>query len=149
MRDMPIRKFTTEDYDAARQLWVHTPGMGLNTTDDSQEGILRYLGRNPTTCFIAEEAGEIIGTILAGHDGRRGFIYHLAVHPEKRHNGIGTQLVERSMEALRKEGIHKVALVVFAGNEGGNAFWEKQGFTKREDLAYRNKNLTGLTRIET
>lgn len=144
-----IRLFTAEDYDAAYRLWVSTPGMGLNTTDDSREGILRYLARNPTTCFIAEREDAITGTILAGHDGRRGMIYHLAVDPNERRTGIGTKLVQHALDALRAEGIHKVALVVFAGNEQGNAFWERMGFTQRDDLTYRNKSLSELTRIDT
>lgn len=146
---MHYRVFTPNDYEAAYQLWVNTPGMGLNMTDDSREGVLRYLQRNPTTCYVAEDADEIVGTILAGHDGRRGFIYHLAVHPKTRRTGIGTDLTEKALEALRKEGIHKVALVVFSGNASGNAFWERLGFTRRDDLTYRNKSLTELTRIDT
>lgn len=144
-----IRLFTADDYDAAYRLWVSTPGMGLNTTDDSRQGILRYLARNPTTCFVAEREDAITGTILAGHDGRRGMIYHLAVDPNERRAGIGTKLVQHALDALRAEGIHKVALVVFAGNERGNAFWERLGFTQRDDLTYRNKRLSELTRIDT
>ncbi|MBA4347776.1 MAG: GNAT family N-acetyltransferase [Clostridiales bacterium] len=139
---MNIRLFHQEDYEAAYRLWVNTPGMGLNTTDDSQDGVLRYLRRNPDTCFVAERDGEIVGTILAGNDGRRGFIYHLAVEKTHRKQGIGAALVERATSALKNEGIHKVALVVFTGNESGNAFWEKLGFIRREDLNYRNMNLS-------
>jgi len=146
---MEIRLFHQADYEAAYRLWVNTPGMGLNTTDDSRDGVLRYLYRNPNTCFAAEEAGEVVGVILAGHDGRRGFIYHLAVSVSHRNKGIGSMLVEHAMEALKQEGIHKVALVVMAGNETGNAFWEARGFTTREDLIYRNKNLSELVRIDT
>ena len=146
---MNYRVFTPNDYEATYQLWVNTPGMGLNTTDDSREGVLKYLHRNPTTCYVAEDSDEIVGTILAGHDGRRGFIYHLAVHPKARRAGVGTDLTEKALEALRKEGIHKVALVVFSGNESGNAFWERLGFTRRDDLTYRNISLTELTRIDT
>ena len=146
---MNIRTMTPGDYDAVYRLWVSTPGMGLNTTDDSREGILRYLNRNPTTCFVAEEGEELIGVILSGHDGRRGYIYHLAVKVEQRHKGTGGALLTRAMEALKAEGICKVALVVFSNNETGNRFWEKQGFTVREDLQYRNKAILELTRIDT
>jgi len=146
---MDTRLFHQKDYEAAYRLWVNTPGMGLNMTDDSQDGILRYLRRNPNTCFVAEEAGEVVGVILAGHDGRRGFIYHLAVSVSHQNKRIGSTLVEHAMEALRREGIHKVALVVMSGNKTGNAFWEARGFTTREDLIYRNKNLSDLVRIDT
>ena len=144
-----IRPMTIADYDGVYDLWISTPGMGLNTTDDSREGITQYLRRNPTTCFVAEEAGRIVGVIIAGHDGRRGFIYHTAVRPECRKQGIATQLVEHAMDALEKEGIHKAALVVFERNALGNAFWERIGFEERTDLVYRNRSIHALERIDT
>ena len=144
-----IRPMTIADYDGVYDLWISTPGMGLNTTDDSREGIARYLRRNSTTCFVAEEAGRIVGVIIAGHDGRRGFIYHTAVRPECRKQGIATQLVEHAMDALEKEGIHKAALVVFERNALGNAFWERIGFEERTDLVYRNRSILALERIDT
>ena len=140
---------TIEDYDAVYDLWLHTPGMGLNTADDSREGIAAYLRRNPTTCFTAKEGDRLLGAILAGHDGRRGYISHTAVREDAQRQGVGTALVEAVLEALQAEGIRKVALVVFARNEKGNAFWEKLGFTGRDDLVYRNKALAELVRIDT
>ena len=84
-------------------------GMGLNTIDDSREGIARYLKRNPNTCFVSEHDRTITGAILAGHDGRRGYIYHTAVNPAYRRQGIGTALVNAALHALANEGIIKVA----------------------------------------
>ena len=139
---MNIAPMTIQDYKGVYSLWINTPGMGLNTLDDSKEGIEKYLKRNPTTCFVAREKDQVIGVILSGHDGRRGFIHHTAVAVQERNKGIGKKLVERAVEALRKEGINKVALVVFDRNVIGNSFWEKIGFGKREDLAYRNKVIT-------
>lgn len=112
--------------------------MGLNDRDDSPEGIAAFLCRNPSTCFAAEQDGRLTGCILAGHDGRRGYIYHTAVRPDCQRKGIGSALVTAALDALRAEGITKVALLVYARNGQGNAFWEKQGFTLREDLCYRN-----------
>lgn len=143
------RVMTTEDYDAVYDLWINTTGMGLNTTDDSREGIDRFIKRNPTTCFVAENEGKVIGVILSGNDGRRGYIYHTAVLPKYRRQGVGRALVDNAMSALEREGINKTALVVFGGNETGNAFWEKIGFTKRDDLNYRNRNIHALERIDT
>lgn len=143
-----IRKMAIADYEAVYQLWMSCTGMGLNNLDDSEEGIARFLERNPETCFVAEEKG-IVGVILAGHDGRRGYIYHTSVDPECRRRGIGAELLEHMMKAFEKIGIHKVALVVFSRNETGNLFWERQGFTRREDLVYRNKSITELVRIDT
>ncbi len=138
---MDIRLMAPEDYPQVYALWAATKGMGLNPADDSREGLERYLRRNPATCFAAEEGGRIAGAILAGHDGRRGYIYHVAVAESSRRQGIGRELVRRAMEALQLQGIQKAALVVFASNQEGNAFWEKLGFTVREDLCYRNRSL--------
>ena len=90
----------------------------------------------------------IVGVILCGHDGRRGIIQHACVSPDYRRYGIGSKLVELALEALKDEGINKVLLVAFKKNEGGNAFWESQGFTLREDLNYRNKALAEMVRID-
>lgn len=146
---MTIRNMTANDYDKVYNLWINTPGMGLNSVDDSKEGIEKYLKRNPTTCFVAEENDNIVGVILSGHDGRRGYIHHTAVSSDFRNQGIGRRLVEHAIEALKSEGIIKVALVVFAKNELGNGFWEKVGFEVREDLYYRNKSIVEAERIDT
>ncbi len=145
-----IRIMTPDDYDAVHACWMACTGMGLNTIDDSRQGITRYLQRNPTTSFVHEnDDGVIDGAILAGHDGRRGYIYHTAVNPSHRHQGIGTALVNAALHALANEGIIKVALVVFSRNDAGNAVWERLGFTARGDLTYRNKALCTITRIDT
>lgn len=146
---MNIRKMTIADYEAVYALWLSCKGMGLNNLDDSREGIERYLKRNPETCFVAEENGKTVGVIIAGNDGRRGYIYHTAVSPEHRRKGIAKALVDTALEALHGLGINKTALVVFERNADGNAFWESVGFTSREDLVYRNKALTEMTRIDT
>ena len=145
---MNFRLIQISDYDSIYNLWINTPGMGLNSVDDSKEGIEKFLKRNPTTCFIAEEDGKIVGVIMAGNDGRRGYIYHTAVLPEFRGKQVAKTLVENAMAALEKEGITKVALVVFGKNKNGNGFWEKIGFTVRNDLIYRNKNIAQLERID-
>lgn len=146
---MHMRIMTIEDYDRVYALWMSCKNMGFNDLDDSREGIGRYLARNPNTCFVAEEGGELAGVILAGHDGRRGFIHHMAVAEAYRRRGVGAALAERALEALRAEGIHKVALLAFKRNEAGNAFWERMGFTVRDDLNYRNRALTEMRRIDT
>lgn len=134
-----IRIMKAEDHAEVYTLWSKTPGMGLNSLDDSEEGLARFLKRNPTSCFVAMEEEKIVGTILCGNDGRRGYLYHTAVASEYQGQGIGTALLEAALEALKAEGICKVALVALKGNADGNGFWEKQGFFAREDLNYRNK----------
>ena len=132
-----IRVMTIADYDGICEVWENH--RGTNPVDDSYDGLAKYLRRNPTTSFVAEDNGKIVGTILAGHDGRRGLFHHVSVLPEYQKQGIGKMLVDNAMEALEKEGITKVLLVVFKDNDNGNAFWEHLGFTVREDLYYRNK----------
>lgn len=143
-----IRAMTREDYRAVYSLWLSCKGMGLNDLDDSEEGISWFLARNPSTCFVAEDGG-IVGAILAGNDGRRGYIYHTAVSPGYRGRGIGRELVNAALKALEALGISKAALVVFARNEEGNAFWERLGFTPRDDLIYRHKAMAEMSRIDT
>lgn len=146
---MQIRKLTIADYQEVYGLWLSCKGMGLNNLDDSEEGIARFLNRNPDTCFVATVDGRIAGVIISGHDGRRGYIYHTAVHPEYRRRGIASALVKAALDALEQCGIHKVALVVFGRNADGNAFWESVGFSNREDLVYRNKAISEILRIDT
>lgn len=140
------RLVTINDYDEIFALWNSTEQSrrALNPVDDSREGIARYLKRNPETCFAAVSEGHIIGVILSGHDGRRGMIHHMCVHPSFRRMGIAAHLVSLAEEALRKEGIQKVFGLVFTDNDGANAFWEKQGYSLRTNLNYRNKSLNRL-----
>ncbi len=147
--NMNVRLMTINDYEKVYELWLSCAGMGLNNLDDSKEGIERFLNRNPETCFVAETEQRIIGVIIAGNDGRRGYIYHTAVEPDHRHQGIATELVNKAMEALKALGINKTALVVFSNNTDGNIFWEKNGFTSRQDLIYRNKTITEMIRKDT
>ena len=146
---MEIRTMTIDDYDRVYALWMSCRNMGFNNLDDSRDGIGRYLRRNPATSFVALEGDALVGVILAGHDGRRGFIHHMAVADAHRRRGVGAALVKAALAALKAEGINKVALLVFRYNEAGNAFWERMGFTAREDVAYRNRALAELTRIDT
>lgn len=143
-----VRIMTMKDYDEIYALWVNTPGMGLRSADDSREGIGQYLKRNPASCFVAEADGKIVGGILSGHDGRRGYIYHTAVLPDYRNQGIARALVDHAMNALEREGIHKVALVAFKENEIGNGFWERIGFVVRDDLVYRNQAVPEAERTD-
>ena len=146
---MQIRKMLLSDYNEVYDLWLNTPGMGLNSIDDSEAGIERYLQRNPNTCFVAESNGKIIGVILCGHDGRRGLIYHMAVKDSEREQGIGNTLLECALEALKSEGISKVYIMVFKNNAKGNAFWEKRGFVLPDGTLYRAKQIVSIERIDT
>ena len=138
-----VRLVTIDDYDSIYTLWCSTEQSrrALNPVDDSREGIEKYLNRNPNTCFAAVQGDRIIGVILTGHDGRRGIIHHMCVHPDFRRMGIAARLVSAAEEALKKEGIQKIFGLVFVDNEPANAFWENQGYSLRTNLNYRNKSL--------
>lgn len=138
-----VKQVTIDDYDAIFELWNSTEQSrrALNPVDDSREGIEKYLKRNPETCFAAVINGRIIGVILTGHDGRRGIIHHMCVHPDFRRMGVAAHLVSLAEKALKKEGIQKIFGLVFSDNEPANRFWEKQGYSLRTNLNYRNKSL--------
>ena len=146
---MEIRKMTIQDYEKVYELWMSCKNMGFNDIDDSKEGISRFLERNPNTSFVAIQNDKLIGIILGGHDGRRGYIYHLSVNENYRKKRIGSELVKICLDAFKQEKISKVALLVFKYNEVGNLFWEKQGFILREDINYRNVALRELVRLDT
>lgn len=131
---MEIRVFTMEDHEAAKGLWLTTPGMGLSRADEA-EPFSRFLKRNPGLSFVAVDDDQALrGTVLAGHDGRRGFLYHLAVHPDCRGQGIGKRLVDTAMAALQQEQIAKCHIMVLMDNVSGQAFWAKLGWELRDYL---------------
>ena len=144
-----IRIMTMEDYDGVYALWTKIRGFGLRSVDDSREGIDRFLKRNPSTSVVAVEDGKVVGSILCGHDGRRGCLYHVCVDEDYRRRGIGKAMVVRAMEELKREHINKVCLIAFTRNDIGNAFWNTIGWTKRLDLNYydfvlNEKNITAF-----
>ena len=126
-----IRSMSITDYEKIIDLWRNTDGMGLRSLDDSEQGISAFLRRNPTTSFVALVGDEIIGTILCGHDGRRGYIYHTVVKENYREQGTATKLIEAAVSALQEEGITRVCLNVMETNTCGRVFWEKRGWEKK------------------
>ena len=131
-----IRVMQESDYEGVYALWTSISGFGIRTLDDSKEGIIKFIRRNPTTSMVAEEDGNIVGAMLCGHDGRRGCFYHVCVEQGHRKQGIGKAMAEEAMKALKEEGISKVSLIAFRSNEVGNRFWQSLGWTFREDLNY-------------
>ncbi|MCQ2535476.1 MAG: GNAT family N-acetyltransferase [Lachnospiraceae bacterium] len=134
--NVKIRTMTIDDYDDVATLWKTIKGFGIRSIDDSKEGVERFIKRNPTTSVVAEEDGKIIGSILCGHDGRRGTLYHVCVHEKHRRRGVGKAMVVFCMEALKKEHINKVSLIAFKSNQLGNSFWNHESWDFREDLNY-------------
>ena len=138
-----LRIMTIDDYDAVFALWQSISGFSIRSIDDSRAGIAAYLERNPRTCVVCERSGRIIGSILCGHDGRRGYLYHVCVAADVRRRGVGKAMVDFCLKALREEGITKVSLIAFTRNALGNAFWSKIGWTKRDDLNFYDYTLDG------
>jgi len=131
-----IRPMTIDDYDGLYTLWMTIKGFAMRSVDDSREGVAAFLNRNPSISVVALQDEEIIGGILCGHDGRRGCLYHVCVREDLRGHGIGKAMVVECMNALRKERVNKVSLIAFTRNDIGNAFWNRLGWQKREDLNY-------------
>lgn len=136
--EMEFRKMLPADYGECRAIWESSPGVRI-VTADSPESVDAFLERNPGMSFVCTEEGEIVGTALCGHDGRRGFLYHVAVKPEYRGRRIGTGLVESCLGMLNAAGIDKCHVFVLTDNEVGNAFWGSS-WMKREDILVYSKN---------
>ena len=146
---MIIRAMQEADYEAVYKLWCEIKGFGIRSVDDSKENILAFLRRNAGLSVICElqepqnafKKGEIVGSILCGHDGRTGGFYHVCVHPLFRKLGIAHKMTEYCLAALKKERINKIALIAFKSNDLGNEFWKNYGFTLREDANYYDLSL--------
>jgi putative acetyltransferase len=146
-----ISAFTIDRYDDVLALWKECEGIGLSGAD-SREGIRLYLERNPGTSFIAHSEAKLVGAALAGHDARRGYIHHLAVHPDYRRQGLGRLLAGKCVDALREAGIvggwtagsrlrGKCHIFIFNSNTGGIAFWKSMDWTLREDVSLMSKDI--------
>lgn len=132
--------FRSDDIEEVISLWRATPGVGLSSADTPPE-LARFLDRNPGTCFVARSEGRIVGVIMGGWDGRRGYIHHLAVRADCRRQGIGSTLLGRLLEAFRRMGALKVHMFVFVSNELAIGFYRNRGWTWREDIRVMSLNL--------
>jgi ribosomal protein S18 acetylase RimI-like enzyme len=136
---MSISEFTSADYDDVVALWRAVEGVVLSAAD-SRDAITDYLKRNPALSFVAREEGVLVGAVLCGHDGRRGYLHHLAVTPSHRRRGLGRQLMRRCLAGLAALGLEKCHLFVLRDNVAGVRFWRGAGWTPRDDvcmLSYR------------
>lgn len=124
---MDVELFCMADYEAAASLWQETEGIGVDDAD-SPGKIRFYLERNPGTSFVARRGKKLVGTALSGHDGRRGYLHHLAVRPECRRQGVARELIERCLAALAAAGIDRCNLFVYSDNVEGRKFWERSGW---------------------
>lgn len=128
-----ISQFCAADCDEVVTLWTDTEGLTLRAAD-SREGIERYLARNPGLSFVARDGGRLVGAVLAGTDGRRGYLQHLAVAPSHRGRGLGRALADGAVQALQSLGIEKCHLLVRQENARARGFWAHLGWHERPDV---------------
>ena len=133
MNPPALRPMTMADYDGVIALMHQTPGVSVRDAD-SREAIQRYLLRNPDLSFVAEDDGALVGCIMSGHDGRRGYLQHLLVVPAYRERGVASALIEACLAGLESIGILKSHIDVLATNEAGQRFWARRGWMLRTDL---------------
>jgi N-acetylglutamate synthase len=144
MTTRAVLVFEPRHIEPALALFRGCPGVGLSTGDSALE-IADFLVRNPGCSAVAETpAGALLGAVLCGHDGRRGFLYHLAVHPDERGRGLGKALVAHCTAALAAAGISRVSIHVFAHNDEGAKFWARLGWRTRSDLGVMQLELAPI-----
>ena len=134
-----IRPMKLADYDSVLAVWRNVEGVGLHDDCDSRKGIEQYLKCNPGTSFVAVAGKAIVGAVLSGHDGRRGYLHHLAVLEPCRGQGIGRALAGRCLDAMGKRGIPKCNIFVMRDNAAGKAFWRRVGWKQRGNLCLFQK----------
>ena len=98
--------------------------------------------RNPRLNYIATDGAKVLGCVMWGHDGRRGYLQHLVVSKEYRNNGLGQRLYAKCIESLSLLGIDKTHIFVFKNNNLANDFWSKQGWQLREDINMYSYNVS-------
>ena len=138
--NLVLRKLVLRDYDELLALWHSCDGVGLSEGDDL-EGVRLFLRRNPGLSFVALRSGRIVGAALCGHDGRRGFLYHVAVAPTERRQGIARSLIAACLQGLRAVGMGKCHIVVYAKNKEGQRFWRHLGWVERKELKMMSQSL--------
>ncbi|WP_419182244.1 GNAT family N-acetyltransferase [Paenibacillus radicis (ex Xue et al. 2023)] len=106
-----------------------------------RERISAYLKRNPEFSTVAKKGNDIIGTVLCGHDGRSGSLYHVAVSEEYRHKGIANEMVQRSLSLLKQEGFGHAMLFAYFENTTAIQYWKKNGWEALPDVLYHYKHL--------
>jgi ribosomal protein S18 acetylase RimI-like enzyme len=125
--NIETREFSINDYDAAIALWQRVEGLEIAEGDD-RESVAQFLVRNPSLSRVATDGSAIIGVALCGHDGRRGYIYHLAVDPTYQARGLGKRLMNECLSGLRRSGLKRALILVANDNPRGRKFWRRYGW---------------------
>src|SRR5437762_13068312 len=116
--EIRTREFSIDDYEAAIDLWQKVEGLDIAEGDD-RESVRRFLGQNPGLSRVATDGSRMVGAALCGHDGRRGYIYHLAVDPKCQGIRLGKRLVDDWLVGLRRGGVGRASFLVVDGIPGG------------------------------
>ena len=135
---LEIREFRIEDYDRVMALWTEG-GLPLKPQGrDSRENVVRQIGLPNVRFFVAEEGegGRVIGTVLATHDGRKGWVNRLAVDPAARRKGIGSRLVRAAESWLESQGMDILACLIEEDNAVSTAVFETLGYKKHPEIIY-------------
>lgn len=125
--EIETRELRIGDYAQAVELWNQVDGVEV-AEGDLEDEIAAYLQRNPGLSRVACNGDRIIAAVLCGHDGRRGWIYHLAVARAYRCRGVGKRLIEECLSGLRAAGIRRALILVAAKNAAGRQFWTNNGW---------------------
>ena len=125
--DIEIREFAIDDYEAAVEWWKRVEGVEIAEGDD-REGVAQFLAQNAGLSRVATDGSTIVGVAFCGQDGRRGYIYHLAVDPNYRGRGLGKRLVDECLAGLRRLGLKRANIMVATDNPRGREFWSKCGW---------------------
>ncbi|GAA3409466.1 GNAT family N-acetyltransferase [Paenibacillus hodogayensis] len=141
MTEVQICPMRIEDYDKIAQFWAKNFGNAVSLEFDSRERISVYLKRNPELSTVAKMGEDIIGTVLCGHDGRRGTLYHVAVSEEYRRKGIANEMVQRSLSLLKQEGFGDAVLFAHLENTNAVQYWKKNGWGALSNILYHYKPL--------
>ncbi len=140
--DYRLQPMEKRDLAEVIQFWQGIEGIGLSESD-SYSALSFYLQRNPGLSWVTRNKDrELIGAVLCGHDGRRGYLHHLAVAQDYRRKGIGRALVERCLSSLRELRVLKCNIFLFSINPEGEGFWKAIGWKKREDLILMQRVLS-------
>ena len=143
--NVTIREIRSEDYEVLIRFWESIDEIELDDSEGKQDFEF-FLRRNKGMSFLALDKEEVIGACLASHNGRRGFLDHLAVAPSHRRKGLGKMLVEKCLKVLQAEGIKRNYVFLFKENAEGRAFWEHIGWSQCDEYVMMSIQLDRNTR---
>lgn len=138
--DITIAEFTMDDYPVVHVLWQRGD-LWMRLSDGPQATLLK-LTRDPELFLVARDAGgRVVGTVMGGWDGRRAYVYHLAVLPKQRREGVADALMDELEERFRRLGALKAKTQILLDNEASRAFFAQRGYLREDDCEPWGKEL--------